>query len=275
MENNQDFTIRDGGLNWYRGPGGDVTIPEGVTVIRSYAFKNKKVTSVTIPESVTKIAENAFYWCTNLTSVAIPKSVTIIGESAFCWCTNLTSVTIPEGVKEIGDGTFENCKNLQSVIIPEGVTEIGRGAFEDCASLQSLIIPESVKKIIKPIGDGSLALIALHIPISNFGAANRPCACAGFAKAYLDGWEIDEEIKAGYLKYIKGQRKRLFPAAVQHEELLQLMFVEKMLGRKDIDPLLEEGDKQNNISAKAAVLDYAGRNLKPVDPLKEFNLKGL
>ena len=86
---------------------------------------------------------------------------------------------------------------------------------------------------------------------------------------------MDEAIKAGYLKYIKGQRKRLFPAAIQHEELLQLMLAEKMLDRKDIDPLLKEGDKQNNFAAKAAVLDYAGRNLKPVDPLKEFRLKGL
>ena len=253
MENNQDFTIRDGGLSWYRGPGGDVTIPEGVTVIRGYAFKNKKVTSVTIPESVT-----------------------IIGESAFCWCTNLTSVTIPEGVKEIGDGTFENCKNLQSVIIPEGITKIGRGAFEDCASLQSVIIPESVKKIGRDVFRGCCpVLIAPHISIYSFAAANRPGACAGFAKAYLDGREIDEEIKAGYLKYIEGQRKRFYPLAIQHEELLQGMLAEKMLGRKDIAPLLEESDKQNNISAKAAVLDYAGRNLKPVDPLKEFNLKGL
>ena len=253
MENNQDFTIRDGGLNWYRGPGGDVTIPEGVTVIRSYAFKNKKVTSVTIPESVTIIAENAFYWCTNL-----------------------TSVTIPEGVKEIGDGTFENCKNLQSVTIPEGITKIGRGAFEDCASLQSVTIPEGVKKIGRDVFRGCCpVLIAPHISIYSFAAANRPGACAGFAKAYLDGREIDEEIKAGYLKYIKGQKKRLFPLSVQHEELLRVMLAEKMIVRKDIDPLLEEGDKQNNISAKAAVLDYAGRNLKPVDPLKEFNLKGL
>ena len=154
--------------------------------------------------------------------------------------------------------------------IPEGVKEIGRGAFEDCASLQSVIIPESVKKIIEPIGDSSLALIALHIPISNFGAANKPCACAGFAKAYLDGWEIDEEIKAGYLKYIKGQKKRLFPLLVQHEELLRVMLAEKMIVRKDIDPLLAECDRQNNVAAKAAVLDYAGRNLEPADPFAEM-----
>ena len=130
------------------------------------------------------------------------------------------------------------CKNLQSVTIPKSVEEIDKSVFEDS----------------RP------AIIAPHIPIDDFAPKNKPGACAGFAKAYLEGTELDEEIKAGYLKYIKGQKKRLFPLSVQHEELLQLMFAEKMIVRKDIDPLLDECDKQSNTSAKAAVLDYAGRN---------------
>ena len=37
MENKQDFVIVNGVLKEYTGPGGDVTIPEGVTEIgRSY-----------------------------------------------------------------------------------------------------------------------------------------------------------------------------------------------------------------------------------------------
>ena len=54
-----------------------------------------------------------------------------------------------------------------------------------------------------------------------------------------------------------------------------MMLAEKILDCKDIVPLLSECDQQNNVAAKAAVLDYAGRNLKPVDPTKEFKLKGL
>ena len=134
-----------------------------------------------------------------------------------------------------------------------------------------MTIPESIKKIIKPIGDSGLVLIALHISISNFSAADKPGACCGFAKAYLDGAEIDEEIKAGYLKYIKGQKKKLYPAAVQHEALLQLMFAEKMIPRKDIDLLLEECDKQKNAAAKAAVLEYA-HQFDPADTGKTYKL---
>ena len=168
---------------------------------------------------------------------------------------NMQDFLITEGVLDtyIGPGG--------DVVIPAGVTKIGSRAFSDRASLTSVTIPAGVTVINKYVFQGCRpALITPHIPISSIAREDKPGACAGFAKAYLDGREIDEAIKAGYLKYIKGQRKRLYPLAIQHEELLQLMFTEKLIVRKDIDPLLEECDKQSNTSAKAAVLDYAGRN---------------
>ena len=162
------------------------------------------------------------------------------------------------------------------VAIPAGVTKIGDYAFEDCTGLTSVTIPESVTTIDKSVFKNSRpAIIAPHIPVGGFDAAGKPGACRGFAKLYLDGAALDEEIKAGYLKYIKGQKKRLYPKAIQHEALLRLMFAEKMIVRKDIDPLLEECDRQNNIAAKAAVLEYAGKSLKPADPMNEFKLKNL
>ena len=185
-------------------------------------------------------------------------------------------VVIPAGVTKIGSRAFSDRASLTSVTIPAGVTVIRESTFSGCAKLTSVTIPGSVKEIDKYVFQGCRpVLITPHIPISSIAKEDKPGACVGFAKAYLDGREIDEAIKAGYLKYIKGQKKRLFPAAIQYEELLRLMFAEKMIVHKDIDPLLEECDRQNNISAKAAVLDYAGRNLKPVDPTKEFKLKGL
>ena len=75
----------------YKGPGGDVTIPEGVTVIRWEVFSG----------------------CTGLTSVTIPADVTVIGGCAFWGCTGLTSVTFPEGIKIIGEYAFFDCKKLE------------------------------------------------------------------------------------------------------------------------------------------------------------------
>ncbi len=252
---NKDFIIENGVLTKYNGFGGDVTIPAGVT----------------------SIGNSAFWGCEGLTSVTIPAGVTKIGLYAFADCTGLTSVTIPASVTEIGPRTFQNCTGLTSVTIPAGVTSIGDGAFYDCTGLASVTILADITKIHKSVFKSSRpAIIAPRIPVSGFDTADKPGACAGFAKLYLEGVELDEEIKAGYLKYIKGQKKRLYPTAIQHEELLQLMLAEKMLAREDIDPLLEECDRQNNVSAKAAVLEYAGKSLKPVDLAaqaeKEFTL---
>ena len=49
MENNQDFVITKGVLEEYKGPGGDVTIPEGVTEIESSAFYGCKKLTIHAP----------------------------------------------------------------------------------------------------------------------------------------------------------------------------------------------------------------------------------
>nr|WP_325178797.1 leucine-rich repeat domain-containing protein [uncultured Oscillibacter sp.] len=314
-----DFDISPKGvLTEYKGPGGDVVIPEGVKEIGNEAFSDcEGLASVTIPESVRKISNYAFGE-SSIQSVTIPKSVRSIGASAFCDCENLTSVTfqdredasgielnifsnscnitnvtIPRCVARIAFVLFEDTlwlKKLgefatvdqflikyqgrkENVVIPEGITEIGRGTFRDCANLQSVTIPKSVEEIDKSVFEGSRpAIIAPHIPIDEFAPANKPGACAGFAKAYLDGMELDEEIKAEYLEYIKGHKKKLYPDAVRHEELLQLMFAEKMISRKDVDLLLEECEKQKNATAKAAVLEYAHQFLGAADTDKTYKL---
>jgi len=75
-----------------------VTIPDGVTSIGRYAFKdNQLMTGVTIPNSVTSIGTAAFLG-NRLTSVTIPNSVTSIGGFAF-QLNQLTSVTIGANVK--------------------------------------------------------------------------------------------------------------------------------------------------------------------------------
>lgn len=82
------------------------------------------------------------------------------------------------------------------VVIPEGVKEIGNQAFTGCKGLASVTIPKSVEEIDKSVFENSRpAIIAPHIPIDDFAPANKPGAACGFAKAYLDGMELDKNYK--------------------------------------------------------------------------------
>ncbi len=264
MSNIQDFTIENSVLTRYTGPGGDVVIPEGITEIGDWAFSNcTGLTSVTIPEGVTEIGGSVFYGCTSLSSVTIPEGVTEIRSWSFFGCTDLTSVIIPEGVTKIGGCAFGGCTNLQSVMIPESVMEIGEVAFQGCKNLKSVTILGRFEKIDKSAFQGCHPmLLAARSPIGAFWADDKPGAISGFAKLYLKDAEINEEIRAGYFKYIKGNKSKIHPLAIENEEILQMMMQEKLITRKDVDLLMDESDKQRNYTAKAAIMQYNHENFQ-------------
>ena len=106
-ENNANFTAEDGILYnkdktelliCPQGKSGDVTIPESVTSISSYAFSGcTQITSVTIPENANTIGDAAFEGCTGLTTVTLPASLTSLGDGVFQGCTGLTSLSVASG----------------------------------------------------------------------------------------------------------------------------------------------------------------------------------
>lgn len=88
-----------------RGKTGSYTIPDGITVIKDYAFYyNSKLTSITIPSSVASIGSSAFRECFRLTNIIIPSSVTSIEDNVFWGCSNLI-IYIPGGIS-IGSDAF-------------------------------------------------------------------------------------------------------------------------------------------------------------------------
>ena len=103
-----EYAFRESGLYSF-------TIPNSVTSIEEYAFRESGLTSITISNSVTEIKNGVFYDCPSLTSISIPNSVTSIGEYAFYGCTGLTSITIPSSVTFIGRDAFKRCTNIRQV----------------------------------------------------------------------------------------------------------------------------------------------------------------
>ncbi|MDE6591129.1 MAG: leucine-rich repeat domain-containing protein, partial [Oscillospiraceae bacterium] len=205
----------------------------------------------------------------------IPECVTSIGERAFYDCTELQSVVIPEGVKEISGFLFRGCAKLQSVTIPESVQAIGKYAFCDCGRLKSVTIPKGVKAIGKFAFRGChwrMTLIAPYFPISDIEKDDKLKACCGFARAYLGNAAPDEEISAGYLRYIKSQRKKLYIDAIADGALLHLLFAARLVQPKDIEDLM--GYKAYfHKDTEALIQEYRVRYLGPADPVKEAEQK--
>ena len=126
----------------------ELTIPEGITEIKSCAFEGcKSLTKVTIPSSVTSIGNYAFSNCDNIVSFTIPNSITSIGYGAFGDCASLRSIVIPDSVTSIAESVFRGCRSLTDVKIGKGVSTIENHTFSGCRSLTTLTIPKSVKSI--------------------------------------------------------------------------------------------------------------------------------
>lgn len=147
-----------------------ITIPDYVTHIGSYAFDNdKNLTEIKLPNSVTSIGECAFRGCSGLTDIKLPNNLSRIENSTFGLCSSLIGITIPNSVTSIGNnafyasaltnitipssvtlveyGAFWACTELVNVTLSEGVQILGNGVFSYCPKLTSITIPNSVTNI--------------------------------------------------------------------------------------------------------------------------------
>ena len=196
----------------------DITLPDSVTEIGAYAFRNTKLSDVPSIENITSIGDGAFYGCTEMTEVNIPENVTFIGTSAFEGCSNITdfsfddgsamntlpnrmfsgmtnlkNVKLPGQLEKIPAYCFNNCKNLNTVEIPDTVTEFGDYAFSGCSKLQDFEIPEGVKKLGQRVFSGCTGLKDMTIPntVTSMGSGTF-YNCSNLIKAsFEDGSSIN------------------------------------------------------------------------------------
>ena len=114
--------IKDGELLGYYGNGGDIKIPDTVTVIAGEAFlNNDNVTSVTIPGSVQVIGYHAFDGCTELERIIFEDPTDgadmIIRLSAFANCPKLTECEIPAVATYVTANVFKGCTSMDKITV--------------------------------------------------------------------------------------------------------------------------------------------------------------
>ena len=81
---------------------GQVSIPNGIIGVASYAFyDNNDITAIICPSTLRVIDDFAFSYCTGLTDICLNQGLVYIGQNAFS-STNISSLRIPDTVRYIG-----------------------------------------------------------------------------------------------------------------------------------------------------------------------------
>ena len=143
----RDFVIEDNGrLTAYHGPGGEVTIPEGVLKIGEGAFAGcVRLKEAMLPEGLTDMGRLAFYGCEGLLQAEIPGSLRELASSVFGDCVSLKRIVLHEGLEAVSIYAFSNCRSLSELELPRGLASVGYGSFQGCAGLTRLTIPKDTR----------------------------------------------------------------------------------------------------------------------------------
>ena len=168
----EEFVIESGVLVSYKGAGGDVTVPDGVTAIGEGAFKGcTALTSLRLPNGVVEIGKSAFEGCTALARVTLCDELRSIGPRAFKDCEALKAIDLPEKLELIGEFAFEGCKKLEEIVLPEKLRQLGgvieRGdqhIFKDCVALKKAVLPEGMTVLGASMFAGCTVLEELQLP---------------------------------------------------------------------------------------------------------------
>ena len=205
-----------------------VVVPDGVTNISYFAFKNCSfLTSVTFPDGLISIEGWAFQGCNSLTNVTLPDSVTNIGSNAFpdtirinalrgtdiakvlskaqCrfWEGDLAYRYVYDGDDITGLSVVDCDPQATSVVISDDVTNIGNNAFCDCSLLISVKLPDSLTSIDSWAFMNCSSLTSVTLPDHIKSVASY--ICADSTKCYANlGTETAEALAKAQCRFWNG-----------------------------------------------------------------------
>lgn len=266
-------------------PPEDLVLPDTVISIADHAFEKTSLKHIVLPASLRSIGDCAFKDTPLLTELVMPPSVREIGDDAFR-SAGIKRLVIAEGVERIGSSAFYNigierleipagvrrtgicvfrgCKNLREVRVLAEADGILNRAFCECNALGKLYLAGAADCLRDDFPQGAdCVIIAPKVKLSSVPPSIKAMLVSGFAAADEAGEAEEGWAREEYLRYIRSQRKRLFPLALRRQELLRLMLAQKMLLADDIKELLQ--NEKCDAEAKAALLEYKSANFPNSD----------
>ncbi|MBR6737574.1 MAG: leucine-rich repeat domain-containing protein [Clostridia bacterium] len=131
----------------------NITLPQTVTTIKNYAFKNTAIKELEFYNLIDGVmGESVFEGCTSLVRAYFYDTCTLssIKASTFKNCSSLKSVRLSSSIKTIETYAFNRCSALEGIDFPETLEAIQSYAFMyafDSNAKPSITIPSSVKEM--------------------------------------------------------------------------------------------------------------------------------
>lgn len=266
-------------------PPEDLVLPDTVISIADHAFEKTSLKHIVLPASLRSIGDGAFKDTSLLTELELPPSVREIGDDAFrsagikrlviaegverigssaFYNIGIERLEIPAGVRRTGICVFQGCKNLREVRVLAEEDGILNRAFCECNALDKLYLAGAADCLRDDFPQGAdCVIIAPKVKLSSVPPSIKAMMVSGFAAADEAGEAEEGWAREEYLRYIRSQRKRLFPLVLRRQELLRLMLAQKMLQADDIKVLLQ--NEKCDAEAKAALLAYKSANFPNSD----------
>ena len=165
-----------------------VSIPNSVTNIERWAFKNSSLACVYGGNGIVNVERDAFCnteWLDNQPDgciyigkclyaykgvmpdnfhLEVKEGTTQIYDNAFKGCNSLVSIKLPQSITSIGASAFYGCSSLKSIMLPCNIKRIEESVFEFCSSLTSMVIPSSVEELRRRAFGGCCALKSIFLP---------------------------------------------------------------------------------------------------------------
>ncbi len=122
-----------------------VALPEGICEFGEYCFYGSSIKEVSIPEDVTWLPNYTFRNCTELEKVEF-NNVEEIYDYCFTGASSLKEVIAP-CVYSVGEYAFMNCTSLENVEFSEDICDIYSYTFADCTSLKNINLTDSMESV--------------------------------------------------------------------------------------------------------------------------------
>lgn len=136
-----DFIIDGSKLIKYVGHSKTVNIPENISEIGDYAFKDCTfIEKIQFPNNLKIIGEHSFERCLNLLFLVFNDHLITIKAHAFSRCFNVSYIQFNSEIKTIEDQAFSFCNKIKYIKLPKSLQLIASSAFNNCPKLSSIIV---------------------------------------------------------------------------------------------------------------------------------------